>query len=160
MMLLGSQLKLGSSKSELRSPNSELGSSVRKLSKCSLLEVFTLIPSVSSVSCVSCDIWPDNLRTGSLGMISEQLQLRSWALFGGEEHLPLSLLTLPEYLPLPPNLMYIHALFLYPLTPPPPLLPQNLAAAPAINVSHGVCEIAKDYQKKKNALRGSCTHYV
>ena len=30
---------------------------------------------------------------------------------------------------------------------------QNAAAAPAINVSHGVCEIAKDYQKKKNALR-------
>lgn len=31
--------------------------------------------------------------------------------------------------------------------------PQNVAAAPAINVSHGVCEIARDYQKKKNALR-------
>jgi spectrin beta len=30
---------------------------------------------------------------------------------------------------------------------------QNLPAAPVINITHGVCEIARDYQKKKNALR-------
>ena len=28
-----------------------------------------------------------------------------------------------------------------------------LSASPPINVSHGTCEVAKDYQKKRNTLR-------
>ena len=30
---------------------------------------------------------------------------------------------------------------------------QYISICPPINVAHGVCEVAKDYQKKKNALR-------
>ena len=69
------------------------------------------------------------------------MYIHSCTLLGGEKHhlFPLLLFRIPP----PPTQFELLTLFLYPLTPSPPLPPQNLAAAPAINVSHGVCEIAK-----------------